>query len=95
MSFGNTCVSRGWWFHKPRRCSRICANCRSLLRVPAKAALHTALRIGLTYQLAIYDSAYVALAKRSQFPLITLDQPQQRAAVAEGVTLKALTDFAL
>jgi predicted nucleic acid-binding protein len=66
-----------------------------LLRVPAKAALHTALRIGLTYQLAIYDSAYVALAKRSQFPLITLDQPQQRAAVAEGVTLKVLTDFAL
>jgi predicted nucleic acid-binding protein len=64
-----------------------------LMRVPAKAALNSALRIGLTHQLAIYDSAYVALAKRSGYPLITIDQPQQRAATAESVTLKPITDF--
>lgn len=66
-----------------------------LMRVPAKAALNSALRIGLTHQLAIYDSAYVALAKRSGHPLITIDLPQQRAATAEGVTLTPITNFKL
>jgi predicted nucleic acid-binding protein len=56
-----------------------------LKRIPIKAVLNTALEIGLTYQLAIYDSAYVALALRSHYPLITIDQPQSRAAIAEGV----------
>ena len=66
-----------------------------LLRVPVKAMLNSALRIGLTRGLAVYDSAYVALAKRSQYPLITIDQPQQRAATAERVALKPVTDFIL
>jgi predicted nucleic acid-binding protein len=47
----------------------------------------------LTHQLAIYDSAYVALAKRSGYSLITIDLPQQRAAAAESVILKPITDF--
>jgi predicted nucleic acid-binding protein len=64
-----------------------------LHRVPAKAILNTALRVGLTHQLAIYDSVYIALALRSALPLITLDQPQTRAAVAEGITIKPITDF--
>jgi predicted nucleic acid-binding protein len=64
-----------------------------LTRVPAKAALNSALTIGLTHQLAIYDSAYVALAKRSGYPLISIDQPQIRAATAEGVTLIPVTTF--
>lgn len=64
-----------------------------LMRVPAKAALSRALSIGLTHQLAVYDSAYIALASRSHYPLITIDQPQSRAAVNEGVTLKPITDF--
>ena len=64
-----------------------------LVRVPAKAILNAALHIGLTHQLAIYDSTYIALAKRLNYPLVTIDQPQQRAAVAEGVILKAITDF--
>lgn len=64
-----------------------------LMRVPAKAALSSALRIGLAHQLAIYDSAYVALAKLSGYALITLDQPQQRAAAAESVSLKQITEF--
>ncbi len=66
-----------------------------LKRVPTKSVLHYALEIGLKYQLAVYDSAYVALAKRSNYPLITVDQPQTRAATAEGVTLKPITDFKL
>lgn len=36
---------------------------------------------------------YIALAKRSNYALISSDQPQQRIANAEGVTLKPLTDF--
>ncbi len=64
-----------------------------LTRVPAKAALSTALAIGVTHQLAIYDSAYVALASRSNYPLISIDQPQIRAATAEGVTLIPVTTF--
>ncbi|MBZ0275661.1 MAG: type II toxin-antitoxin system VapC family toxin [Anaerolineae bacterium] len=64
-----------------------------LTRVPAKAALNSALTIGLTHQLAIYDSAYIALAKRSGYPMISIDQPQIRAATAEGVTLIPITSF--
>jgi len=64
-----------------------------LTRVPAKAALSAALTIGVTHQLAIYDSAYVALASRSNYPLISIDQPQIRAATAEGVTLIPVTHF--
>ncbi len=64
-----------------------------LKRIPAKSALTAALEIGLTYQLAIYDSTYIALATRSGYPFITVDQSQSRAAMAEGVTLKVVTDF--
>ncbi|MCU0514877.1 MAG: type II toxin-antitoxin system VapC family toxin [Anaerolineae bacterium] len=66
-----------------------------LTRVPAKAALSNALTIGLTHQLAIYDAAYVALAKRSGYPLISLDQPQIQAATAEGVSLIPITQLKL
>jgi predicted nucleic acid-binding protein len=52
-----------------------------------------ALKIGLRHQLAIYDSVYIALAKHLNYPLITVDQPQTRAATAEGVTIKPITDF--
>lgn len=64
-----------------------------LTRVPVKAALASALNIGLAHQLAIYDAAYIALASRSGHPLITLDQRQNRAAAAEGIVLKPITDF--
>jgi predicted nucleic acid-binding protein len=64
-----------------------------LIRVPVKAALNTALTMGLKHQLAVYDSAYVALASRSGYPFITTDQSQSRAATAEGVTLLPITNF--
>lgn len=64
-----------------------------LKRAPVKRLLNTALDIGLKHQLAIYDSAYIALALHSRYPLITIDQPQSRAATAEGATLKPVTDF--
>ena len=64
-----------------------------LTRVPVKAALNTALTIGVAHQLAIYDSAYIALAKRSNNSLISIDQPQIRAATAERVSLVPITNF--
>ena len=64
-----------------------------LTRVPAKSALNSALSIGLTHQLAIYDSAYIALASRSTYPLIRIDQAQIRTATTVGVTLIPVTDF--
>lgn len=64
-----------------------------LTRVPAKAALNTALTIGLAHQLAIYDSTYIALASRSGYPLISIDQPQIQAAAAESVALISITHF--
>lgn len=64
-----------------------------LRRVPIKQLMHTALHIGLRQQLAVYDSVYLALAIQTQSPLLTVDQPQSRAAAAEGVVLKPITDF--
>jgi predicted nucleic acid-binding protein len=40
-------------------------------------------------QLSTYDAAYLELAIRLGFGLITLDQPLAKAAVAEGVPLEA------
>lgn len=61
--------------------------------VSATNLLQQGLQIGLRHQLAVYDSVYIALAKKLTYPLITVDVRQERAAVAEGVSLKALTDF--
>ena len=55
--------------------------------------LQHGLQIGLRHQLAVYDSVYIALALKLNYPLITVDERQERAAAAEGVTIKALTDF--
>lgn len=64
-----------------------------LKRTATKAVLGQALSIGLKYELAIYDSIYIALALRSSHPMVTLDQKQSKAAIAEGVTVKPITDF--
>ncbi len=64
-----------------------------LKRAPVKKLLDDAFRIGVKHQLAVYDSIYVMLAKQLGFALITVDQPQERAALAESVSLKAITDF--
>ncbi len=50
-------------------------------------------RAGLQYQLALYDTVYIVLAKHLNYPLITIDQKQAAAARSEGVTLKPVTDF--
>lgn len=55
--------------------------------------LAEALKLGLTHTLPIYDSVYLAIAVRLGYPLITVDQPQQKAASAQGIALKAITDF--
>jgi predicted nucleic acid-binding protein len=64
-----------------------------LKRAPVKKLLDDALRIGLKHQLAVYDSVYIVLAQQVGFPLITVDQQQEQAALAEGVSIKAVTDF--
>ena len=61
--------------------------------VPVKNLLPRALQIGLTHQLAIYDSLYIALALDLNFPLITVDDKQLNAAIACGVLIKPITDF--
>jgi predicted nucleic acid-binding protein len=71
---------------------------RNLLSLPL--TLHTvddylqdALAIGLENQLAVYDSLYIALAKRLEYSLITADAKQTKAAELAGVTIKPVTDF--
>ncbi|MAS37002.1 MAG: twitching motility protein PilT [Anaerolineaceae bacterium] len=55
--------------------------------------LRRGLKIGLAHQLAIYDSVYIALAESLGYPLITVDEHQSKAALAEGIPLKSLSDF--
>jgi predicted nucleic acid-binding protein len=64
-----------------------------LERAPMKRLLDRTLEIALDNQLAVYDAGYIALALNNGYPLITLDEPQRRAAVVEGVSLKPITDF--
>ncbi len=64
-----------------------------LTLISVKAMLTHALQIGLTHQLAIYDSIYIALAEKYTYPLITADEKQEMAARTIGVTIKPITDF--
>lgn len=64
-----------------------------ILRAPIEDSLELALTIGLKHSLAIYDSIYIALAVRGGHPLLTLDERQQRAGQAEGLTVPPITDF--
>jgi len=43
--------------------------------------------LGEKHALTVYDAAYLELARRSQFPLGTLDDDLRKAAQAEGVEL--------
>ena len=60
---------------------------------PVIGLMPRTLEIGLKHQLAIYDSVYITLAEQLGYPLITDDSRQAIAASAEGITLKAITDF--
>jgi predicted nucleic acid-binding protein len=51
------------------------------------------LKIGLQYELAIYDSIYIAMAERLDCALITIDRRQANAARSLGVKLKPIGDF--
>ena len=64
-----------------------------LRRAPMKRLLDHALDIALNNTLAVYDSGYIALALHYGYPLISIDQPQIRAATAEGVTLIPIKSF--
>jgi predicted nucleic acid-binding protein len=72
---------------------------RDLLALPL--TVHTisellprALVIGLNHELSVYDAVHIALAEKLGHSLITVDPKQAKAAVAIGVTLKPITDFA-
>jgi predicted nucleic acid-binding protein len=58
-----------------------------LRRAPMKQLLNRSLEIALDNNLAVYDSGYLALALYYGYPLVTLDQPQRRAATAEDALL--------
>jgi predicted nucleic acid-binding protein len=60
---------------------------------PVSNLLPRALQIGLSHELAIYDSLYIALAESLNCPLITLDLKQASAAVASNIVTKPITDF--
>lgn len=64
-----------------------------LRRVPSKHLLNRALDIALSNSLAVYDSSYIALALHYGYPLVSIDQPQSRAATSEGVVIIPLTTF--
>ena len=64
-----------------------------LRRAPMKRLLDRALDIALNNTLAVYDSGYIALALHYGYPLISIDQPQIRAAAAERVTVIPVTTF--
>ena len=60
---------------------------------PTIELLPQALKIGLSCQLAIYDSLYIALAKNLNSTLITVDNRQSKGAIAQQVGLKPISDF--
>ncbi len=73
---------------------------QELLRLPFQVELVShllpdALEIGLAYQLAVYDSLYIALAQYLELPLITVDDRQSVAATARGVVVKPVGDFSV
>jgi predicted nucleic acid-binding protein len=61
--------------------------------MPADEALPRALQIGLEHKLVIYDSVYIALAEKYNYPLITGDAGRETAAKTVGVTIKPISDF--
>ena len=61
--------------------------------MPTVQFLPRALQIGLSCQLAMYDSLYIALALNLDCPLVTVDDRQGNGAIACGVILKPITDF--
>jgi predicted nucleic acid-binding protein len=61
--------------------------------IPVSDLFSSAMRIGLDHELAIYDSVYIAMAFHLGYPLITVDEKQEKAAKDIGVTVKAVTDF--
>jgi predicted nucleic acid-binding protein len=61
--------------------------------MPVGNLLSRALQIGLSHQLAVYDSLYIALAQSLSCPLISVDQRQAQAATANNVVFKPITDF--
>ena len=53
----------------------------------APAAMRLVANLARTYQLTVYDAAYLELAKRENLPLATLDKGLRAAAVKAGVEL--------
>jgi predicted nucleic acid-binding protein len=64
-----------------------------LRRTPMKKLLDASLEIALRNELAVYDASYIAVAEHYDFPLVSVDQPQIRAANGEGILIEPLTNF--
>lgn len=61
--------------------------------VPVSDLLPRALTLGMTHNLSIYDSIYIAMVERLACPLVTVDARQSQTAAASGLMLKPVTDF--
>lgn len=61
---------------------------------PVGELLPRALALSLAHDLAVYDCIFIAMAERLTCPLITVDERQGQVAVAGGVQLKMLSEFA-
>ena len=66
-----------------------------LIGVLIKPLLSQALDIGLRRQLSIYDSLFIVLAHKYQCPLLTVDQKQTDAALAEQIRIIPITNFSV
>ena len=64
-----------------------------LTLLPTIDLLPRAFTIGITHQMAIYDSLYIALAESLGCPLLTVDQRQATVATLNNVLVKPITDF--
>jgi predicted nucleic acid-binding protein len=65
-----------------------------LTTVLIKPILDQALDVGLRRQLSVYDSLFIVLAQKYQCPLLTLDEKQTTAALAEHIRVIPITNFA-
>lgn len=75
----------------PERITRFARDLEALpIRIEpplAPAVWGAVIRIATSYQLTVYDAAYLELAKRTRLPLASLDGDLRKAALAAGVIL--------
>lgn len=62
-------------------------------RVLMKRLLDETLQIAAHHNLAVYDAAYILLAQKIRYPLVTIDTKQSAVATTVGVNVIPITAF--